>query len=84
MITKKKIEIFRQYEGEVDAFGHGRRKDRQMLSDDEFLFMVRLRQDVLLVKRQHASLDFASKLEESLRDNFDSQESINLFLNYIK
>jgi hypothetical protein len=79
MITKEKVEIFNLYNGEIDSFGHGKKKDRKLLSDDEFLTMVQFKQDILLVERKLTSIEFASRLEKNLEDEFENQEAISFF-----
>lgn len=83
MITKEKIKIFKLYKGEIDSFGHGKKKDRERLSDVEFLFLVRHMQDLQIVERGLASKEFELKLEESIKENFENEEAINLFQNII-
>lgn len=83
MITKEKVQIFNLYNGEIDSFGHGKKKDRKIVSDDEFLTMVRLKQDILLVERKLTSIDFASRLEKELEEKFANQEAISFFRNLV-
>lgn len=79
MITKEKIEIFKYYEGEIDSFGHGSKRDRKIITDYEFLLLVSLAQDIKLMKKHHASSTFELDFERRLQENFDTKETIEEF-----
>ena len=76
MITKAKLEIFEYYHFDIDAFGHGSKKHRQMMSEEEFVFLSNIIQDIKLIKNNLASKEFEIDLENKLIANCDNNETI--------
>lgn len=76
MITKEKIEIFNLYNGDVDAFGHGKKQHRKVMTDEEFYLIGGLVQDVSLVKKNLVFIEYEAALNKRLRDNCENEETI--------
>lgn len=79
MITKEKIKIFNYYKGEIDSFGRGSKRDRKIITDNEFLLLVSFAQDIKLIKNNLASNTFELNLENRLQENFDTKETVEEF-----
>ncbi len=75
MITKRKIRIYKKYEGDGDAWARGW-TSFSVMTDDDWGIMERLIQDINLVKNGLASDDYAKALEKRLFKNCDTPETI--------
>jgi hypothetical protein len=68
MITVEKLKLYQYYDGDIDAFGHGTKRDRKMINDNEFTVIEHLIQDIKLVQKGLASSDYEKELIERLEE----------------
>lgn len=73
MITRKKIEIFKKYNGDPDHFARvGTSQDKINISDEEWSLIGVFIQDLELVNKGLASDTFVNRLEERIKENIES------------
>lgn len=73
MINKKKILIYRKYDGNLDAWVRIATLDeKESMSDDDWYLIDELIQDIIISK---------SNIEEILKKNTEDKETINEILN---
>jgi hypothetical protein len=78
MITKEKIEIYKYYDGDVDKFFHANKLHKKIMTEEDFFLIIRLIQDIVIVKNGLAAKEFQDKVNRFLQENCDSQETIRL------
>ncbi len=80
MITIEKLKEYEKYYKYPDLF-HIQKSanNNNLISDDEWFLLNILLQDFELVSKELASKVFSEKVEQKLKENFDSQESIDYF-----
>lgn len=72
MINKKKILIYRKYDGNLDAWARIATLDeKESMSDDDWYLIDELIQDIIISK---------SNIEEILKKNTEDKETINEIL----
>jgi hypothetical protein len=77
MITKEKLIEYESYGGYYDGFYLQKVKNKiNLTSDEEWILIENIIQDIRLVKRNLASRSFAEKLELKLKDICDNVETI--------
>jgi hypothetical protein len=82
MLTREKLNEFAEFHGLYDGFYMQKVKNGiGISSDDEWALMSSLIQDWRLVKRHLTSEEFAKKLDERLKVNCDSFETISMLKN---
>ncbi len=80
MINIEKVKEFEEYRGFYDGFYIQKVKNKTNLtSDDEWHLMGQLLQDLQLLKKGLLSKEYSECLENSLKNNFANQESIDYF-----
>ena len=79
MITKVKIEIFKSYGFDVDAFQHGKKIDKKNMDDDEFFLLNNLIQDFKIITNHQASEQFQKAAEKKLRAVCDNEDTVAEF-----
>lgn len=81
MITISKIEEYCNYHGYYEGFYFQKVKNGLNISSEDDWFLIRsLVQDIKLIKKGLASKDYTDNLEEQLKLNCESQETINLLM----
>ncbi len=77
MITQDKIKIYKRYSGDVDSWARsGSKKEKLVMNDDDWYIIDGLIQDFSLVKKGLTSLTFSNDLNNRLKENCDSEETI--------
>ncbi|MFL5741036.1 MAG: hypothetical protein ACJ75B_12515 [Flavisolibacter sp.] len=77
MITIEKLKIFEKYRRQVDEFARfGKSKEKSLMTDQDWDEIESLIQDVYLVKKGMAALEFENKLNQRLADICENQETI--------
>jgi hypothetical protein len=77
MITKQKIKVFEEFKGDIDSwFRIGPRKEKALMTDEDWALISGFLQDINLVQKGLASKDFSEKLEKRLTANCDTESTI--------
>jgi hypothetical protein len=77
MITKDKIRIFNKYDGNIDSWARsGSKKEKLIISDDDWYIISTHIQDLFLVKKGLTSEDFNNSLKNKLKETCDSEDTI--------
>ena len=72
MITKAKIEIYKRYNGDIDAYArHNLHKKNDLIDDNDFYIIMDLLQSIEIVDKGLASLIFKDKLTADLIDKVE-------------
>ena len=78
MITEYKIILYNKYSGDIDEWARNNsKKELSIMSDDDWFLIDGFIQDLTLVKNGLASLEFSNSLNISLKENCDTEETIN-------
>jgi hypothetical protein len=77
MITKEKLTMFKYYNGDIDAFGHGPKRDKKVISENEFHVIDNLIQDIRLVQKGLAGNEYETELNKRLEESCDTSETID-------
>lgn len=79
MITKEKLKIFQEFDGDVDQWVFfGSKREHSIMQDADWSLIESLLQDILIVRRGLASEKYAENLKIRLRENCDRLETIGL------
>lgn len=77
MITQDKIKIYKRYNGDIDGWSrNGSKKEKFVMTDDDWYIIDGLIQDFTLVKNGLTSLTFNNDLNNKLKENCDNEETI--------
>ncbi len=77
MITQDKIKIYKRYSGDIDSWMRsGSKKEKLVMNDDDWYIIDGLIQDFSLVEKGLASLTFNNDLNNRLKENCDSEKTI--------
>lgn len=77
MITQEKLRIYKKYDGSIDGWARsGRKKERNLMSDDDFSMIERLIQDLKLIDKGLAAEVYINDFYKRLNDNCDNAETI--------
>ena len=72
MISKQKLNIYNKYKGDIDAWSRsGSKKEKEVISDDEWFLIDELLQDLQLVEKGLASESFIKDFNSRLNSNCD-------------
>ena len=84
MITEKKINLYNKYGGDIDGWARNNsKKELSIMSDDDWFLIDGFIQDLTLVKNGLASLEFSNSLNNRLKENCDTEETINKIKNIL-
>ena len=81
MITKEKIEIDNRYGGDVDAFVYATKKQKKIMSDNDFFIIRTLTQNIHIIRNGLASKEFEQGVDKTLREECASEEVIEQLRN---
>jgi hypothetical protein len=74
MITEQKLEIFKRYQGDIDGFSRGGKKNEKKLFDEmDWSLIDSVLQDLKLVNGELCSSEYKERLIKLLNDNFDKK-----------
>jgi hypothetical protein len=76
MITLKKLKIFQQYSGNLDALRQTNSADKDAITSHDWFVIGNLIQDIKLVNRGLAASSYAAKAEEELKNACDDETTI--------
>jgi len=79
MIDVHKLKIYKKYDGDIDMWAMQKGEQNKM-SDSDWGLIDNFLQDLVIIKSGHASTDFAAKFHERLKENFDSQDTIDFLI----
>lgn len=78
MITENKIKLYNKYSGNIDGWARNNsKKELAIMSDDDWFLIDGFIQDLTLVKNGLVSLEFNNSLNDRLKENCDTEETIN-------
>lgn len=79
MITKRKIQIYKKYKGDVDLLSRfGRKKEKKLFQNNEWSLIDSVSQDLQVIKNSLCSTDYKARLENTLHEYFDNEAIIEL------
>jgi hypothetical protein len=74
MITRRKIEIFKKYSGDIDHFARvGTHQDKIDISDNEWSLIDNLLQDLEIVDKGLVADAFLKRLDERIKECCESE-----------
>ena len=77
MITIDKIKIYKRFNGDVDGWARvGTKEEKSIISHIDWFLIEGFIQDINLVKKCLASDAFMNSINERLKENCDSEETI--------
>ncbi|MBV4358924.1 hypothetical protein KTO63_17285 [Parasegetibacter sp. MAH-26] len=75
MLTIEKIEIFKRFNGDVDAFGRlGNERMKQTIGDSDFYLIEGFVQDYYLIRSNLASQEYSDMFFAKIKSSFVSDE----------
>lgn len=78
MITKDKIKVYKRYNGDIDSWARsGSKKEKSIVTDEDWYVIDGLIQDLSLVRKGLASSDFTENLNVKLKEMCDSESTVN-------
>ena len=78
MVTEEKIKIFKRYDGNIDSWAKsGSIKEKLVMTDDDWYTIDAFIQDLFIVKKGLASIEFKDTLNVKLRLNCNGENTIN-------
>ncbi len=78
MLTINKIKIHKEYGGDIDMFVRHKNKSwPDQFLDEDWGLIASLTQDILLMKRGHASQSYIDNLNQRLQESCDNQKTID-------
>ena len=78
MLTAEKVEIFKRYKGYYDGYHIQNNGKEKVISDDEWILLNKLMQDIYLIRSGKASKSFENTVVEQVTNNCDTEETCNL------
>lgn len=79
MITEDKIKVYKHYDGDIDGWARsGSKKEKSIMSDEDWYVIDGLIQDLSIVKKGLASSGFNENLNVKLKEMCDSDSTVNL------
>lgn len=77
MITIVKIKIYTRFNGDVDGWARiGTTEEKSIMNNDDWFLIDSFIQDLSLVKKRFASDSFIKSINERLKENCDTDETI--------
>lgn len=77
MVNLKNIEIFKTYQGDGDGFVRSATvEEKSIMSYNEWSFVDNIIQDLKLIENDLASQTYLNVVNQRLRENCDSEETI--------
>ena len=78
MITENKIKVYKKYNGDIDNWARNNsKKERLIISDDDWYLIDELIQDLVLIKKQLTSSKFNNSLSEKIVGYCENQKVIS-------
>jgi len=75
MITKDKLNIYKKYSGDIDAWARvGKRKELSIINDQEWSQIDTLINDLELIEKGHASDSFKHQTNKKLEEFCENEE----------
>jgi hypothetical protein len=76
MLTYNKIKLYIKFKGDIDGWARANKQPSEEMSDKDWFLIEGLIQDIVLVQRGLASIDFANNLTQRLEVECDGKETI--------
>ncbi|MBO9202151.1 MULTISPECIES: hypothetical protein [Niastella] len=81
MITIDKIKIYKRFNGDGDGWARGGTKEeKSFMNDDDWFLIGTFVQDISLIKKGLASYSFRDSIYERVKENCDSEETIQAIM----
>lgn len=78
MITEELINMFKKYDGNIDNWArNSSKKEKLIITDDDWYLLDSLLQDLLLVKKGLTSTDFNSRLNINIVKSCKNKNTIS-------
>jgi len=85
MITEEKIRIYLHYEGNDDYFSRcASQKHKDTLCDKDWVEIRDMVQDIILVRRNLTTKEYAEEVNRKIQQNELSEEMVELLYNKFK
>lgn len=84
MITSEKLKIFEKYCGDPDGFTRAKKRERELLSEDEFFKISRLASDLKLIVNGVAAASFEDRVFKQVDQEVDSSQTKEYLLKLTK
>lgn len=81
MITKAKVNVYIQLDGDIDGYARCGRSALNVLTEDEFIFIDKTVSEIGLIRKNLASESFRQKHEEKLK-GFDCSDTYEMLKAY--
>jgi hypothetical protein len=79
MITIEKLNIYKRYEGDEDMFARaGRTSQQQLFDNNDWSSITDCEQNIELIAKGMASIEFRNKTLQELQKNFDSDAFLEI------
>ena len=79
MLTKNKLKIYSQYNGDCDDWARSAtKKQKDIINDIDWSMIDGLLQDITIIKSGLASKEYLEKTDRKIKDNCDCEETIKL------
>ncbi len=77
MITKDKIQIYKNYSGDVDGWARiGSKEEKELMNDEDWFLIEDLLQDLSLMKSGNSSEEYNIKIAEKLKNKCSDEEVV--------
>ena len=78
MVTKNKLRIYERYDGDIDSWARtGSKREKSVMTDNDWHVIERLIQNVVLMKKGLASCNFSASLSQQLKESCDTASTID-------
>lgn len=78
MITEDKIKVYKRYDGDIDSWARsGSKKEKLIMTDEDWYVIDGLIQDLTIVKKGLASSGFSENLNVKLKETCDNDSTVN-------
>ncbi len=69
MITKEKINIYKNYDGDIDGWARaGNKTEKELMTDKDWIIIDDLLQDIFLLKKGRSSSGFNQRTVKKLKE----------------
>ena len=83
MITQKKLEIYKRYDGDIDGWVRvGDKEEKKIMSDNDWFEIQDLIQKITILKRGLASEEFAKRINTIIHELTDTKETANKLIDF--
>lgn len=81
MITLEKVQTYQLYDGDVDMFArNGKSKQKEHFPDMEWSVIDQFVQEMAIVRRNLASVEFVASLRQRMMQHCDCQDTVEALM----